>query len=112
MSTGWSGARLTSQISPCPWGTRLTSEGSATSSHISALVLLHALRKCLSMDAAPYLNQARATYLAPRLLWQVFFPKWFLKFLKWAIMPPLGISLLLVPQFWEEHTTTFLCHMH
>ena len=41
---------------------RLTSEGSATSLHSSAPALLNALRKRLSMDAAPYLNQARATY--------------------------------------------------
>ena len=40
---------------------RLTGEGSATSLHSSALVLLHALRTCLSMDAAPGLDQARAT---------------------------------------------------
>ena len=29
-------------------------------------------------------------WLAHRLLWQVFFPECFLKFLKWAIMPPMG----------------------
>ena len=42
---------------------RLTGEGSATSLHSSAPGLLHALRTCHSMDAAPYLNQARATHL-------------------------------------------------
>ena len=42
---------------------RLTGEGSATSLHSSDMALLHALRTRHSMDAAPYLNQARATYL-------------------------------------------------
>ena len=41
---------------------RLTGDGSATSLHSSAPALLHALRTRQSMDAAPYLNQARATY--------------------------------------------------
>ena len=41
---------------------RLTSEGSATSLHSSAPALLQALRARHSMVAAPYLNQARATY--------------------------------------------------
>ena len=41
---------------------RLTGEGSATSLHSSAPAQLHALRTRLSMDAAPYLNQARTTY--------------------------------------------------
>ena len=41
---------------------RLTSEELATSLRSSALALLHALRMRLSMDAAPYLNQAQATY--------------------------------------------------
>ena len=41
---------------------RLTGEGSATSLHSSAPALLHAVRTRCPMDAAPYLNQARATY--------------------------------------------------
>ena len=41
---------------------RLTSAGSATSLHSSAPALLHALRTRCPRDAAPYLNQARATY--------------------------------------------------
>ena len=41
---------------------RLTGEGLDTSLHSSALALLHALRTHHSMDAVPYLNQARATY--------------------------------------------------
>ena len=41
---------------------RLTGEGSATSLHSSAPALLHALRTRCPMDAAPYLNHARATY--------------------------------------------------
>ena len=41
---------------------RLTGDGSATSLHNSAPTLLHALRTPHCMDAAPYLNQARATY--------------------------------------------------
>ena len=41
---------------------RLRSEGSAISTHSSALALPHALGTGLSMNAAPYLNQARATY--------------------------------------------------
>ena len=41
---------------------RLTWEGSATSLHSSASALLHALRTRCAMDAAPHLNQARATY--------------------------------------------------
>ena len=42
---------------------QLTGEGSATSLHSSDPALLHAPGTLLSMDAAPYLNQARATYL-------------------------------------------------
>ena len=41
---------------------QLTGEGSATSLHSSAPALLHPLRTRRSMDAAHYLNQARATY--------------------------------------------------
>ena len=41
---------------------RLTGAGSDTSSHSSAPALLHALRTRCHGDAAPYLNQARATY--------------------------------------------------
>ena len=41
---------------------RLTGEGSATSLHSRAAALLHALRTRQPMDAAPDLNQARATY--------------------------------------------------
>ena len=41
---------------------RLTGAGSATSLHSSAPALLHALRTRCPRDAAPYLNQARATY--------------------------------------------------
>ena len=41
---------------------RLTSEGSATFPHSSASALQHALRTRLSMEAAPYLNQAWARY--------------------------------------------------
>ena len=41
---------------------RLTGERLATFLHSSARVLLHALRTRLPMDAAPYLNQARAMY--------------------------------------------------
>ena len=41
---------------------RLTGEASATPLHSSAPALLHALRTRRPMDAAPYLNQARATY--------------------------------------------------
>ena len=41
---------------------RLTGEWSATSLNSSAPALLHALRSRCCMDAAPYLNQARATY--------------------------------------------------
>ena len=41
---------------------RLQSEGSVTSLYSSARALLHAPRTRLPMDAAPYLNQARATY--------------------------------------------------
>ena len=41
---------------------RLTGAGSATSLHSSAPALLHALRTSCPGDAAPYLNQARATY--------------------------------------------------
>ena len=41
---------------------RLTGAGLATSLHFSAPALLHALRTRCSRDAAPYLNQARATY--------------------------------------------------
>ena len=42
---------------------RLAGEASATSLQSSAPALLHALRTRHPMDAAPYLNQARATYL-------------------------------------------------
>ena len=42
---------------------RLTGEGSATSLRSSAPALLHARSTRHSMDAAPYLNQVRATYL-------------------------------------------------
>ena len=42
---------------------RLTNEGSGTSLHSSAPAVLHTLRTRLSMDAAPYLNQARTKYL-------------------------------------------------
>ena len=41
---------------------RLTGEGSATSLHSRAPVLLHTLRRSCPMVAAPYLIQARATY--------------------------------------------------
>ena len=41
---------------------RLTGEGLATSLHSSFPALLHALRTRVSMDAVPYLNQARARY--------------------------------------------------
>ena len=41
---------------------RLKGEGSATSLNSSALALLHALRTCHPMAAAPYLNKARARY--------------------------------------------------
>ena len=41
---------------------RLTGEGSATSLHSSVPALLHALRTRHPIDAAPYLNQAPATY--------------------------------------------------
>ena len=41
---------------------RLRREGSANFLHSRAPALLHALRPRLSMDAAPYLNQGRATY--------------------------------------------------
>ena len=41
---------------------RLMGEGPATSLHSSAPALLHALRPHCPMDAAPYLNQAWATY--------------------------------------------------
>ena len=41
---------------------RLTGEGSATSLHSSAPALLPALRTRCAMDAAPYMNQARAMY--------------------------------------------------
>ena len=41
---------------------RLTGEGWATPLHSSDPALLHALRTRHSMDAVPYLNQARATY--------------------------------------------------
>ena len=41
---------------------QLTGEGSATSLHSSAQALLHAMRTRHPMDAAPYLNQARAMY--------------------------------------------------
>ena len=41
---------------------RLTGDGSATPLHSSAPALLHAPRTHHPMDAAPYLNQARATY--------------------------------------------------
>ena len=41
---------------------RLTGAGSATSLYSSALALLHALKTRCPGDAAPYLNQARATY--------------------------------------------------
>ena len=41
---------------------RLMGEASATSLHSSVLAMLHALRTRLSMDAAPYLNQAHAMY--------------------------------------------------
>ena len=41
---------------------RLTGAGSAMSLHSSAPALLHALRMRCPGDAAPYLNQARATY--------------------------------------------------
>ena len=41
---------------------RLTGEDSATSLHSSALAVLHVLRTRHPMGAAPYLNQARATY--------------------------------------------------
>ena len=41
---------------------RLTGEGSAMSLRSSAPALLHALKRCHPGDAAPYLNQARATY--------------------------------------------------
>ena len=41
---------------------RLTGAGSATSLRSSAPALLHALRTRYPGDAAPYLNQARATY--------------------------------------------------
>ena len=41
---------------------RLTAKGSATSHHSSAPALLHPLRMRLSIEAARYLNQARATY--------------------------------------------------
>ena len=40
---------------------RLMSEGSVTSLNRSTPALLHALRTHLSMDVAPYLNQALAT---------------------------------------------------
>ena len=39
----------------------LTGEGSATSLHSSPGALQHSLRTRRSMDAAPYLNQERAT---------------------------------------------------
>ena len=42
---------------------RLTGAGSAISLRSSATALLHALRTCYPGDTAPYLNQARATYL-------------------------------------------------
>ena len=41
---------------------RLMGQGAATSLHSSAPALLHTLRTHHSMDAAPYLNQAGATY--------------------------------------------------
>ena len=41
---------------------RLMDEGWATSLHSSSPAQLHALSTHLSMDATPYLNQARATY--------------------------------------------------
>ena len=41
---------------------RLMGAGSAASLHSSAQALLHALRRRCPGDAAPYLNQARATY--------------------------------------------------
>ena len=41
---------------------RLTGAGSATSFHSSAPALLHTVRTCCPGDAAPYLNQVRATY--------------------------------------------------
>ena len=41
---------------------RLTGAGSAMSLRSSAPALLHALRTCYPGDAAPYLNQAQATY--------------------------------------------------
>ena len=41
---------------------QLTGEGLATCLHSRAPALLHALRPSHSMDAAPYLNQARTTY--------------------------------------------------
>ena len=64
MGTGWSGAQPTTQASPLSMGNalRLTGEGSATSLHSRARALVHALKTRLSTDAAPYLNQAWATY--------------------------------------------------
>ena len=41
---------------------RPTGKGSATSLHSSGPALLHALRTCHPMDAAPYLNQVPAPY--------------------------------------------------
>ena len=41
---------------------RLTGAGLATSLHSSAPALLHTLRERCPRDAAPYLNQALATY--------------------------------------------------
>ena len=56
-TSNWSGRPLSMRDT-----LRLTGAGSATSLHSSAPALLHALRTRCPGDAAPYLNQARATY--------------------------------------------------
>ena len=61
----WMDWRTSNQLDrPLSMGDALrpTGEGLDTSLHSSALALLHALRTHHSMDAVPYLNQARATY--------------------------------------------------